>query len=611
MQAWLRSGFRAGTALLLWCALAGAWAGSDLQVLNAATVTTTVAGRTQTEAVDLPYHWDRHQAAQPGVASFDLPFSLERQPDVPWGIYLARVGTSFSVELNGELVEANGSLAYSDGGDYAKIPRFIAVPARLLRPGDNLLRIRIRADTGRRAGLSAPVLGPASTVSADLFASAYAWRFSGSVLLAAFSLVVSVTAFALWLTQLDTSAADGRRREGVYLWAALAEFCWALRVADGAIANPPLPWVAWGVLMTACYSGWVVSAVLFCHHVAGWHRHASVRWMRWAMAVMFVGAVSSTWLSLARAEPQWLTGWLGFEIAGIAVYIGGFVLATVLRPNIARVLLSSVAVLTVLIGLRDWVVIRVSDSYGDTTWVRYTSVFFGIALLTIVVTRFRTASQQARELLATLTAKVADRERELAATYGRLERAAREQATALERQRILRDMHDGVGSHISAAIRQLQSGDAKPEELLRTLRDSLDQLKLSIDSIQLPPGDVGALLAALRYRLGSRFAASNIELQWAVDELSPVERLDAQAMRQLQFLLFEAISNVLQHAQATVLRIEAAMAGPALRLCVIDNGRGYDASSMPRAICERAAAIGAWLAVESRPGRTVVRLDID
>jgi signal transduction histidine kinase len=618
MRGWLRLGARWGLALLLCCGVACAFAAPEdlgLLVLRAGTVTTTVGGVTRTEPLQLPYHWDRQQEGQPGAARFDLPFSLDRTPEVPWGIHIARVGTSFEVRLNGEVLQANGSMVRSDGGDYAKTPRFIAVPATLLRRGENLLEIRIRADTGRRAGLSTLVLGPAGTVRDALFTNAFAWRFTGSVLLAAFSLVVGVTAFALWLTQLDTSAVGGQRREGVYLWAALAEFCWALRVGDGAIADPPLPWVAWGMLMTACYSGWAASAMLFCHHVAGWHRHWSLRWMKGAVAVMFIGSVIATWVSLSRAEPGWLTHWLALEIVGIGLYIAGFVVGTVRRPNRARVLLSTVAVLTILIGVRDWMVIRVSDSYGDTTWIRYSSVLFGVALLTILVTRFRAASEQARDLLATLAAKVADRERELAATYAQLELAAREQASTLERQRILRDMHDGVGTHISAAIRQLQSGQSQPDELLRTLRDSLDQLKLSIDSIQLPPGDVGALLAALRYRLSPRFTASGIELQWAVDELVPVQRLDAQAMRQLQFLLFEAISNVLQHAQATGLRIEAAMVGSAgsatVRLSVIDDGRGYDSSRPPRALQERAQAIGARLLLESRPGRTVVTLDID
>jgi signal transduction histidine kinase len=610
MRAWLSRGVHWGLAMLLWLALPCAFADQKLLTLNSGTVTTTVDGLTQVEPLRLPYHWDRQQAGRPGVASFELPFTLDRVPEGPWGIFIARIGTSFEIQLNGELLQVNGSLTRSDGGDYAKVPRFIAVPAKLLRPGDNLLQIRIRADTGRRAGLAPLVLGPASTVRGELFADAYASRFTGSVLLSAFSMVVGVTAFALWLTQPATSAGVGERREGMYLWAAVAEFCWALRVGDGAIANPPLPWIAWGMLMTACYSGWAASAMLFCHHVAGWHRDASLRWMWRAMAVMVLGSVAATWLSLSRGEPWWLTGWLSIEIVGIALYIGGFVLATVKRPNRGRVLLSSVAVLAVLIGVRDWLVIRVSNSYGDTTWIRYTSVLFGIALLAIVVSRFRAASEQARDLLATLSAKVADRERELALTYGRLEQAAREQATIRERQRILRDMHDGVGTHISSAIRQLQAGEGSQAELLRTLRDSLDQLKLTIDSIHLPDGDVGALLAALRYRLAPRFDASGIALEWAVDELVPVERLDAQAMRHLQFLLFEAISNVLQHAQATVLRIEAAMLGTAVRLCVIDDGRGYDVARAPRSLHERAKAMGVQLVLESRPGRTVVQLDM-
>jgi signal transduction histidine kinase len=121
---------------------------------------------------------------------------------------------------------------------------------------------------------------------------------------------------------------------------------------------------------------------------------------------------------------------------------------------------------------------------------------------------------------------------------------------------------------------------------------------------------VGALLAALRYRLAPRFDASGIALEWAVDELVPVERLDAQAMRHLQFLLFEAISNVLQHAQATVLRIEAAMLGATVRLSVIDDGRGYDVARAPRSLHERAQAMGVRLVLESRPGRTVVQLDM-
>ncbi len=600
--------------LLLLLVLCTGWAGAaDRPIeLRRGTVTTEVDGVVRSGPVELSYHWDRLHRGRPGRARFDLPFVLSTAPDSPWGIFIPRTGNVFEVQLNDALLQVYGDLTKGNGADYAKAPIYVPVPGELLRAGENRLQIRIRADSARRAGLSPVFIGPADPVRNRLFEPAYAWRFTASVLLTAFSLVVGAIALALWLTQVDATAAGQPRRDGIYLWAALAEFCWAIRVADGVIAEPPLPWVPWGVLMAACYAGWAASAMMFCYHLAEWGRSAHTRWLRWPLLAVVLGTVVSTTLALQREEPIWLTGWLAIEIVVIGVFVGAFVGSTARRPSAARLLVAAAALLTLAFGVRDWLVIRLSDAYGETTWVRYSSVFFGIALLLIVLRRFRAASVAARGAVRTLAERVAQRERELASTYAELERAARDQARTHERERILRDMHDGVGSHISSAIRQLQSGQTSSEELLRTLRDSMDQLKLSIDSIHLPPGDVGALLAAFRYRLEPRLATAEIALDWAVDEVTPVVHPGAHGMRQLQFLLFESISNVLRHAEATVLRFEAGMKGKTVQLRVIDNGKGFDAAKhMPRSLAERSGAIGARLTVESRPGRTVVQLEFD
>ncbi|MDI1245575.1 MAG: histidine kinase [Rhodoferax sp.] len=239
----------------------------------------------------------------------------------------------------------------------------------------------------------------------------------------------------------------------------------------------------------------------------------------------------------------------------------------------------------------------------------------------IVVNRFQLASVQARNLLASLTQRVTQKEIELQQSYGQLEILARDQERSSERARILRDMHDGVGSHISAAIRQLQSGRASNADVLLTLRDSLDHLKLSIDAMTLPDGDVNALLASLRYRLAPRFKAIDIELVWDVDLLPVLDGLDAGAMRHLQYMLFEALSNVLQHAQATVLRIEAhgmsaCDSGGADSVClrVVDNGCGFEPCSVLgkglAALQARANAIGASLRISSQPGQTVIEIKL-
>lgn len=207
-----------------------------------------------------------------------------------------------------------------------------------------------------------------------------------------------------------------------------------------------------------------------------------------------------------------------------------------------------------------------------------------------------------------------------------LEDMAREQARLAERGRILRNMHDGVGSYISSALRQMQclvpeERRSQSNEMQLTLRDALDQLKLSIDSINLASGDVTALLANLRYRLGPRFVAMGMELQWDVDALPLCNTLDAGAMAELQFMLFEAMSNVQQHAHAQTLRIEAhAVPAPdaqgqnRVAVRVVDDGRGFDPAQARgnglHVMRERAKAIGASLNIASQPGHTVVEISL-
>ncbi len=593
-------------------ALSGAQA--EVMELTYARATLTPEGRAaRTADVTLPYHWDREQRYRAGEAVFDVPFSLPEEPSQPWGIYFQRIGNSAEISLNGTILTRIGDIRSPNTDDYAKGPQYVSVPPRLLSR-DNVLRVHLRADGGRRGGLSALVVGPQDEVR-ELYADNFRWRVSASMVVTIFSLLVGAVALSLWVTQTEPGTVRFGRRDHIYLAAGLAEICWALRVADVAIEQPPLPWPIWGVVVTVAFAGWFCGIALFCHHVAGWHRHRSMPLVRAGLWALFGTSILASTLSLTLNKPIYLTAWLGSANVLFVIYALVYLVGAIRRPEPARLLVAAAGSLNVAMGVRDWVAIRVSGSLAESTWIRYSSVLFGLVLGYIVISRFRAASAQAQDLMSNLAARVSEKEAALQQSYARVEQLAREQERTSERARILRDMHDGVGSHISSAIRQLQSGKASNAQVLQTLRDSLDQLKLQIDSMSLPPGDITALLANLRYRLEPRFAASDIELQWDVDLIQPVQRLDAHAMRQLQFMVFEALSNVLQHAQASVLRIEAGALGSGVQLRVIDNGCGFDTTVPLRrgllSLRERAAAIGAEMTLTSQPGRTVVEILID
>ena len=601
-----------GLGLLFACLLVQAQ-GLSME-LREAQAAVTVLGQTTNQTVTLPYHWDRRHVGVPGEATFELPFKLREVPTAPFGLYLPRLGNAYEIWLNGTLLQRNGDLAHFNGADFAKVPRYIVISPGLLRTS-NLFRVHIRADVGRRGGLAALTLGPVEAVY-PLYLHDYRWRYMGTLVVVILGLLIGGVALALWVTQVDTSAPSRSRRDRLYLLASLAELCWTISISDTLIENPPIPWPWWGITAIVAMAMWACCMALFCVEVAGWSRLRAVRWLRpWLALLLVTGCVGGTG-ALVYGYPVALTLWYMVFALTFLFFVPLFLWKAARGASLPHKMVAAAVLLNTLVGLRDLYMFRISSTYGGNTFLRYSSVLFGLTLGYIVITRFHAASGQARDLLANLAARVQQKEQELAQSYQRVEQLAREQERTAERTRILRDMHDGVGSHISTAIRQLESGRASQGEVLHTLRDSLDQLKLSIDAMHLPPGDITALLANLRYRLEPRLKASDIALQWDVDLLPPLTRLDDKAMRHLQFMVFEALSNVLQHAHASVLRIElrSSHAGGA-RLRVIDNGTGFEPERVQRrglsSLRERAAAIAASLLITSAPGNTVVEIMLE
>jgi signal transduction histidine kinase len=587
-------------------------AAAQLQQLQQADATVTVDGVSTQASVRLPYHWDRRHGGRAGQADFQLQFDLDALPNEPYGIYLPRLGNAYAIWLNGHLLQRNGDLDRANGADFAKAPRYVDIAPGLLQ-GHNRIQVRIRADVGRRGGLAPVTVGPEHAVR-PLYQQDYNWRIAGSAAVAIANLLVALIALALWATQVDSRSPGRARRDPLYLFAGLAELAWTVRVADAAIEHPFVDWPWWGMLTIAALAVWVCSMVLFCVEVARWRQLDTMPWLRRWMALLVALSPPAAYMAMVSGIPMALTLLYGALAITALAFLTQFLLQTRAATLQHRIVAAAI-LLNIGIGVRDLVAFRLSDSYGGNTWMRYSSLVFGLALGYIVLSRLHKATTQARDLLTHMEERVAGKEAELQRLYPRMEQLARDHERAAERSRILRDMHDGVGSHISTAIRQLQNGKASKDVILHTLRDALDQLKLSIDAMHLPPGDVGALLANIRYRLESRIQACGIELQWDVEELVPISRLDTNAMGQLQFMLFEAFSNVLQHAHATMLRVAAAPLGPGnegLLLQIIDNGVGYD-PTVPkrnglRSMQHRAQAIGVELRLASEPGRSMVEI---
>lgn len=594
----------------------GAWVGAaqaeQIVTLTQAQATLRVNEQVFTREVTLPYVWDKAHPGASGDAEFELnwpsPLALQALSSTqPWGLFLPYVGSTFEVWFDDQLLLQRGDLSRPNSESYSRMPQWIALPPQARTAQAHRLKIRLHADAMRRSGLGVVQLGPQATLL-PVYERAYAMQWGWPLVVMAFSLTVSVWSLLLWRSRRRFSVLNGRDDQ-LYWIAAMTEVLWSIRMVDNVLVTPPIPWPWWGMVLNVVYVLWMYCAFEFVHRVTDKELGRYRQLIQSLTAAMVTGAV----LTMHWRQPAAWTMMMGMVAVLLLVYGTWFCIFTARRANIERVFIAVVVLINVLAGFAEWFTRASGHLYTTSPYLRYTSVLFGWALVLVVVRRFQEASERAHELVDTLSQRVKEKEQEIAAVYAQREQYMQAQVRLTERNRILRDMHDGVGSHVSAAIHQLEGGETAPGQVVQTLKDSLEQLKLSVDMMSFEPGDVTGLLASLRYRMGPRIEASGIALVWDLAADMPlVQGLDLEGLQHVRYMVFEVLSNALQHSKATTIQVSTALDQGAWVLRIQDNGVGFDVQAPGhnglRYMRERAQAIGAALRLYREAGWTCVEI---
>lgn len=158
-----------------------------------------------------------------------------------------------------------------------------------------------------------------------------------------------------------------------------------------------------------------------------------------------------------------------------------------------------------------------------------------------------------------------------------LEHIKHREATEKERNRLLREMHDGLGAQLTTALYATRNEQASIDEVANYLQLALEDLRIMMDSMQAFDGDVATLLGQLRYRLERRIQQAGLELTWKVDDLPNFPAMTPQDALNLQRIVQETLVNTIKHAKASKVSLVAKMKAPnCLKIQVTDNGCGFD-----------------------------------
>ncbi|MFG6465250.1 sensor histidine kinase [Roseateles sp. BYS87W] len=193
------------------------------------------------------------------------------------------------------------------------------------------------------------------------------------------------------------------------------------------------------------------------------------------------------------------------------------------------------------------------------------------------------------------------------AQNAQLREAERQQALLLERQRIMADMHDGLGSSLLSALVAVEQGHMSHEQVVEVLRECVDDLRLVIDSLEPVGHDLVSLLATMRYRLGKRLQTGGLKLDWDVQDLPPLPWLEPPDALHVLRLMQEALNNVVKHARASRVRLVTRDHGSYVEIRVEDDGLGFDLKDVQhgrglKSQIKRAQRLGGKLRVDTSPG---------
>lgn len=543
----------------------------------------------------LPHDWLRRER---GVreAWYRGSFHLDGAPR-SFAVYLPSVHMNAAVYVNGARVGDGGRFREPVARNWHR-PLYFPVPGRLLRPGENQLELRVKSDLPGRGLLGEVWVGEASSLL-----PAYGLRHGVMVTTRqVFAVALAVVGTLMLVLSLSPVAGS------MYRWFGLLSLVLAFHMVNVIAVDVPVP-TRWWNFTRILAVGWLsVFITLLVHRFTGALRPRLER-------AVLVGASLGA-LALALTPEPWLSR-IGLPLwAAGAVVLGVYPTLLMVRHSARRPTFEVMAVLATGIPLLIFGAHDVLAQVG--IWPRANGYYlhFGAPLVTLVVSgillsRSARALSEAQQLNQELEARVAQREAVLEANYARMRTLERERVLAAERERIMRDVHDGVGGTLASVLVSAEDGQASLPDVAVALRHGLDDLRLMVHSLDPTADELPTLLGALRPRIEPRLARLGIRLVWSIADVPSAAPLGPEGNLQVLRVVQEAVNNAARHSGATTLTLATREAEAGSLVEIADDGRGLDGAVPGSGFANmrrRAERIGGRLELDGGQGGTRVRL---
>jgi signal transduction histidine kinase len=562
----------------------------------------------------LPQRWSRDFPGQPvGTAWYRIVFTLPAHEAIGdgWSLYLPYLHDGGRIWLNGRALATIPTATAQTQVRWER-PHLVTLPEGPLRPGANELLLRTTLVTPG-VGLRFPraEIGPTIELQPRYDRRLFVVRTMPQTAVAA-SLLVGIFVLFVWWR---------RRSEVLYGLFGLAALLWAVRTLTFVVEVMPADWWPWWrAIYHAATGGFIVVLAVFAMRFAGLQaprveRGLALYWLVGPLVMVASGGRLDSTVGFV---------WTGGLIpVGLAVVAFTGWAAWRQRGGAALALAAAVAVAT-LAGVHDYFVAwdgRLPPLPGLTAWMEHRIFLLHhaanlllLVMVAILTMRFVRALDTTEELNRTLEDRVAARDRALREQHAEVARLEREQAALDERQRIMQDLHDGLGSRLFTSLSRLERGVFDAAAVAQTLRDCIAEMRMVFDVAVPADAEFAAVLGDFLARWQDLLDGHGVRMVRDVALDAPLHLAPGTALQLLR-IAQEALTNVVKHANAGQVTVALRRTGDRLLLSIEDDGRGLTGAGgtagRGRVNMEsRARRLGARLAVRPGPPGTAVTVEL-
>ncbi|MFK8014568.1 MAG: ATP-binding protein [Gammaproteobacteria bacterium] len=544
--------------------------------------------------VSLPHEW-RDATDDSNAAWYRLSFELQTLPSVAWTIVLPTVRYNVGVTLNQVNLGTAGRMEVPVARNARKALAF-SIPAQALRPGANEITIELRRAPDGIGYLDYVIIGPDASLRP---------RLEQHNLLRV-TLPKAITALVLLMSIVIGVLAYVRRGDREYLYYCLGTLVWAVHssayfLVDIPVTDRIFDWLRFSTMGFFAYLGGVLYV----------HRYLKLRQPFLERRLLVVVLVAAFAMALLRDSAFYFFAYYVWH--PFCLLIAAYGLLRMLhrawsRADIELHVISSSALALFVFGNHDLL-----TTWGIAPWHRgyvlHYAMAYALALFcAVLLKRFVGALNEAERLNHVLEIRVNETRQELADTYLKNSALENRRVVAEERDRIMRDMHDGMGGQLITTLALIEEKKADLPRVADSLRAALQDLRLMIDSLDVAGEDITTMLGMFRARMEPALNTHNMTLNWNVEPIGEIPDFGSAKALHVLRILQEAVTNAIKHSQATQVWLSAkdrarVGGGRQVIIEVRDNGVGLQNKNLTGRgmsnMKSRALNIGAMLDVQS------------